>query len=455
MFGIPPLYAHQQKIINHFAHHPRNLILADAGTGKTRSALESIRTHRATGGGRTLVICPKSIMIPAWVKDCRAFTPMLSIAVSPAGMRESAYLGEADIVVTNHDAVTWLRSRQALLTGFDNVIIDESTSYKTPNSERSKAIAKLIKHFDKRSAMTGTPRANKLIDIWHQVFLIDDGERLGKRRYGFRNATHQLMADPFGNSKWVEREGAQEAVTDLISDITIRLKLEDCVDLPPQRTTSRIVELSTKLRTQYRELKRHACLLLEEGQIETIGAAALINKLLQVASGAVYDSEKNYHVLDTARYELIAQLCAERDHTLVAFQWRHQRDGIIKALESVGINEYAIIDGEHNTHTAEVVERFQEGQYRVLITHPQSAGHGLTLTRAKTTIWASPTWDAEYYQQFNRRTYRIGQTEKTEIIQIQAEDTLEENVYTTLADKTGRQATFMQLLELLTQPVAA
>jgi len=188
------------------------------------------------------------------------------------------------------------------------------------------------------------------------------------------------------------------------------------VDIPPKVERFRTYKMPPKLRRQYDTMVKQALLELERGTITAVHAAVLANKLLQIASGAVYDGERNYHVLDTERYDLIAQLCAERKQTLVAFLWRHQRDEIINALERIGISEFAVIDADHSRYVASTVEGFQRGEYRVLLAHPQSASHGLTLTNASTVVWASPTWDAERVYQFDRRIYRMGQKHKTEII---------------------------------------
>lgn len=446
--NIPPAFAHQRQITRHQIEHPRSLVLADPGTGKTRSTLDAIAEHRRNGGGRALVLAPKAILLPAWVADARRFVTGLSLvaAFAPATARYNAFRSRADVIVTNHDATPWMLRHPELFDDIDFLIIDESTAYKNPSTQRTKALIALLPFFTRRSALTGWPTPNNLLDIWAQTFLIDDGERLGRNYHKFRHATHKPVATDMGITKWVEREGTREAVADLISDISIRLKLEDCVDLPPQHHTDRTVRLSKKLRQHYEEMENHALCMVDKAEVEAINAVTLVSKLMQIASGAVYDVNRDAQLLDTERYDLIAQLCAEREHTLVAFQWKHQREGLVRALERIGINEYALIDGEHNRNTGELVERFQSGDYRVLLAQPQSASHGLTFTRAKTIIWASPTWNAEHFYQFNRRIYRIGQNSKTEIIRIIAEDTIDERVYEALSEKTNRSLNLLHLL---------
>lgn len=451
----PTLFKHQREISDFITDNGRALVFADPGTGKTAAVLDAASRHRAAGGGRVLVVCPKSIMRPAWVEDAATFTPHLKVAVAeaPATKRTAALRSDADIVVINHDGVTWLaRNFAAHLDGFDFLAIDESTAFKNKDRQRGRAMANLARHFGVRLVMTGTPMSNGLLDVWHQVYLVDDGEHLGNRYYAFRAATCEPVPVTADINKWVPKDGSYEAVADMISPISLRYQLESCVDMPKRQVTTRRVELSPKLRKYYQEMKDQAVLELENGEVEAVHAASLMGKLQQIASGSVYGVDSAYR-LAPERYDLIAELCAERDHTLVAFQWKHQRDGIMEALERAGVSNVAVIDGDHVKESAQTVADFQAGHYQVLLAHPKSAGHGLTLTKARTVIWASPTFNAEQDDQFNRRIYRTGQKETTEVIRIVGKDTVDERVVSMLQGKLDTQSTALDLLQsLMPQP---
>ena len=145
------------------------------------------------------------------------------------------------------------------------------------------------------------------------------------------------------------------------------------------------------------------------------------------------------------------QLVQERKHSLVAFNWKHERDHLVELAEKLSI-KYGVIDGSTAAHKRkDIVDRMQAGQLQVVFAHPQSAGHGLTMTKATTVIWASPTYNAEHYQQFNRRIYRAGQTQRTEVIRIAAHNTWEPEVYDKLETKLGRMD---ELLGILNQTTA-
>ena len=451
MTQIPELFSNQKTIVKRAEDQKRLLIFSDPGTGKTAAMLNCLRYSE----GRALAITPKSIMVPAWVRDCQAFTPHLSIevAIAPEKLRRSAFASGSDVVVINHGGVKWLAKNQGLLEGFDTLIIDESTAFKHPGAARSKALASIRGHFDRRYALTGTPIANNLIDIWHQVFLIDDGEHLGSRYYAFRAATHDPIPQPGGFTRWDVRDGSVETVMDLISPICLRFKLEDCVDMPPHRVSHRMVDLSGQLRRYYDRMAKDAVLALtkDDAEIEAVHAAAVRSKLMQIASGSVYGGDKSAYELGRERYDLIAQLVEERTRPcVIGFQWKHQRDGIIEALERAKLGTPLIIDGDHNKDVDATVTAFQSGKHRAILAPPKTAGHGLTLTAGGTTIWSSPIYDAELYEQLNRRIYRAGQKGSTETIIVAANDTVDEIALERLTGRVATQSDALALLKTLT-----
>jgi SNF2 family DNA or RNA helicase len=447
MTAVPELFKHQKEIAEFIARNQRAMVFADPGTGKTGACLSAIKNIKA----RAIVLCPKAIMVPAWVRDAQKFTPELSVAVAtaPAAKRIEALKSDADIVVVNHDGTKDLAKHIDLLDDFDILVVDESTAFKNKDSQRSKALAKIKDQFTYRAALTGTPMSNGLLDVWHQAYVIDDGEALGSRYYAFRAATHDSVPVTAAIMNWVPKEGSLEAVSDMLSPMTLRYALEDCIDIPEHSLHVREIELPAALMQQYVKMEKQALLALEKGEIEALNAASLIGKLLQIASGSVYGDDTT-HELARERYDLIAELVAERTAPcVIGFQWKHQRDGIIKALERAGIDEYAVIDGDTNTHVDDIVEAYQAGKYRALLAHPRTAGHGLTLTRGRTTIWASPTWDAELFEQLNRRIYRTGQQHKTETIILAAKGTADERVVEKLTGKVDAQASALDLLKLM------
>jgi SNF2 family DNA or RNA helicase len=453
----PPLFEHQARDVEFMKTHPIVFNLSDPGTGKTRVCIEAIKADPP--GSRTLVVAPLSILIPAWANDVLKFAPELSVAIAQAPHRERAFKSGAQIVITNHDAATWLADHLDLIAGFHRLVIDESTAYKNQSAKRSQAIARIAWLFEHRCLLTGTPTPNGILDLWHQTFILDGGQRLGKQFYKFRSVTcsptHKMTKRYFDArtqtmksvdiEDWEEKPGATDAVSALIADITIRNVMEECISIPLNHTYTVDFELSAAHKKAYVQLQETAMLELKAGEVTPFNSAAIANKLLQLTSGAVYSNGEAAKIA-SERYELVIDLAEARSQVVIAFNWHHQRDELIALAAKRGLS-YAVIDGSVKSEDrTKAVNEFQAGNLRIIFAHPQSAGHGLTLTKGTATIWSSPTYNLEHFEQFNHRIYRAGQKQKTETILVCAKGTLEEKVYEALRAK---QTVMSDLLTLL------
>lgn len=435
-------------------------------------AIWDFDTRRKKRGKCALVLAPKSLLRSTWFNDFKKFAPHLKVVVATASDREDTFFNkDADAYVTNIDAAKWLaKQKKGFFDRFDTLIIDESSAYKHATSQRSRAMAKIAKFFKFRRAMTGTPNGRSITDVWHQVYLLDDGKRLGSSFYSFRNAVCEpkQVGRNANAINWADKDGAEEAVFGLLQDIVIRHKFEDCVDIPANHRYVLEYELPTKHRKVYDEFQQRQYIeitrkntanatarLLGENptdvaQISAINAAVLANKLLQVASGAVYSTTDEAVLVDEGRYKMILDLVEERQHSLVFFLWKHQRDALVAEADKRGIS-FCVLDGETpENDRADMVARYQTGQYQAMFAHPKSAAHGLTLTKGTTTIWSSPTPDLEIFEQGSKRQHRIGQTQKTETITIVAPGTADERVYyQILMPKKARMDNLLDLFALL------
>lgn len=445
----PKHWAHQIVSKKFLKTNHRTYDTSDPGTGKTRVHIEAWAERRKKRGGKLLILAPKSVLKSAWGNDIRTFTPEFSYTIAYATNRQKAFDENVDIYITNLDAVKWLeKQKPSFWVGFDTIVVDEITFYKHRTSARSKAAKKIMKYFKYRNGLTGTPNSLSVTDLWHQIFLLDDGQRLGNSFFHFRNQTQSpKQVGPSANMvKWNDKPGAVEAVASLLLDITIRNPFEECMDIPPNHMYPVIYDLPPKLMKQYNELQAEAVLLLQKDDVTAVNAAVLRNKLLQLISGAVYTSEDVYEVLDTGRYELIANLVEQRKHSVVFFNWRHQKDQLHEMFTQRGI-EHEIIDGTVPDHRREaIVEQYQAGFFQTILLHPQTGAHGLTLTRGTATIWSSAIYQPDFLKQGLHRIYRGGQTLPTETILVEAADTVEQVVYNILNDKNERMLSLLELL---------
>jgi len=441
--NIPAPYAHQQSTTDFIINTKQCLITSDPGTGKTRAVLDA----HAILGGKTLVLAPLSILEAAWGEDINKFQPNIKYGVAYAKNRTKIFEdGTYDMVITNFEAVNFLQKNPQYCKQFDTIVIDEFTAFKNREAKRSKNLNKIISYFTNRIAMSGTPNSNTILDIWHPVYLIDGGERLGSRFYAFRHQACTPKFNGFAN-EWIDKPGIEEAVANKLSIISIRYALSDCMDLPDKIVRTVNTKLTPNVQKQYKLLADESVLYTKSGTVNAVHAAARVKKLLQLVTGAVYDEDGVVQFVHQERYDIVMTLVAQRAHSLVAFNWKHERDALVEIAQKEGIS-YEVIDGSVKAEKrSDIVARYQAGHIKVLFCHPQSAGHGLTLTKANTVIWCSPTYNAEHYQQFNQRIYRAGQTQKTETILIQARNTWEPEVYKKLNTKLGRMENLLHILK--------
>lgn len=460
-------YKHQLKSLDHDGRTPYVFDCSDPGTGKTYVRIMSYAARRRKNkAGKLLVVAGKSLLKSVWFNDFKKFAPDIKVVVSQAGKHDVSFAADADVVVINHDAIKWCgRKNKKFFAAFTDLVVDESTAFKRPQSDRGRVAAKVAVWFERRACLTGTPNGNTILDVWNQMMIVDGGKRLGNSYYRFRDEV--CIPVQVGKHKdaiqWEDRPGAEEAVFSLLSDVVVRHKLEECTDLPKNHAYSIPYELSAIQMRAYFQMQSSMMmevygdpLALEKaklsgkmpkpkGTLSAIHASSKMTKLLQIASGAVYDDDQKYHVIDTKRYETTIDIADERAHSIIFFMWRHQRDLMLAELEKRG-RQFALIDGTVPfTERNQIVEDFQKGYYDALVGHPKSMGHGLTLTAGTATIWPSPISDLELYVQGSRRVYRIGQKSKTENITLLADVPVEQMTYERLHVKDDRMTKLLDM----------
>lgn len=452
-----PHWPHQLASRKVFSTHQRGLDFSDPGTGKTRVHIENY--VQRLGHKRCLVVCPISLMRPAWGTDFAKFAPHLNVGYSSATKREDAFTSGDDVVVINTDGVKWLDSMlkadKNYLRGFDHLIIDELSYFKHPTSQRSQAMRRVAKFFAYRYGLTGTPNPNSVTELWHQAYIVDDGKRLGDSFFKFRNSTQN--AEQVGrlktHVKWTDKPGAEDAAFMLLKDIVVRHDFETVMThVPPNHRHTYELELPSAVRKVYDKFEKDAFVKLSNGgTISTLQAGAVRQKLLQICSGAVYsggDDASDYQLLDTTRYELTAELIEQRKHSIAFFNWRHQREQLERALKAKGIT-FAMIDGSVDVRKRDaIVADFMAGNLQNVILHYKTGAHGLTMTRGDSCFFTSPIYEADYFKQGIHRVYRGAQDKPTNTITMEAINTVETLVYDQLFSKGDRMQSFLDLLAM-------
>lgn len=397
------------------------------------------------------MIAPKKVAEGTWTREADKWDHTKMLRVSPVlgsqAKRIKALNTPADLYIVNRENVVWLVDYYRNAWPFDMVVVDESSSFKSHSAKRFKALASVGDHIDRLVELTGTPSPNGLDDLWAQIFLLDGGERLGKRYTWFRERYFQ--PDKRGADGMVysyeAKPGSEQGILEKISDICISMKAEDYLQLPDITYHEIPVEMDPKARKAYTDLEREMVLQLpeDEDDISVTSAAALSNKLLQLANGAIYDEDRNVHEIHNCKIEAFMELIEslQGKPALVFYNYQHDRTRILKVLEKTGLRVREL-------KTPQDEDDWNARKIDILLTHPASSAYGLNLQQGGNhVIWFGLTWNYELYTQANKRLHRQGQTDKVIIHHLICTGTRDEDVMQALQRKDDVQNWVMESLK--------
>jgi SNF2 family DNA or RNA helicase len=450
--GVYTPFEHQRTTATFMVMHPRCFILNDPGTGKTSAAAWAADYLMKKGKvNRVLIVCPLSIMDTAWRADLFRTVMHRSVAIATGTrqQREEIIAGPAEFVIINFDGVKVVTKALAE-GGFDLVIIDEATAIKTVSTDRWKALASIVTPTTRIWAMTGTPAAQSPMDAYGIAKMVkpDNVPR-------FAGAWKDRVMNKITQYKWVPKPDAQQTVYNALQP-AIRFTKEECLDLPDLLYTTRDVPLTAQQHKYYEAIKKQMMTVAAGEQITAANAASLINKLQQVATGAVYTD--NGEVVEFDIKNRLSELTGIIDSTshkvLVFVPFRHitavLQDALTKHLGSPHAVD-VIQGGVSAGARSEIIKRFQtEDALKVLLLAPAAAGHGITLTRADQIVWWGPTTSAELYLQCNARAHRAGQKNCVTVTHLQGSP-VERRMYAALQSKVDSH---LDLVELYKQEIA-
>lgn len=446
-------HTYQQHCINKILEIKKLGLFLDMGLGKTITTLTAVKELKYNRFlvRKVLVIAPKKVAEGTWTKEAAKWDHTKMLRVSPIlgsqTKRIRALNTPADLYIINRENVCWLVDYYRNSWPFDMVVVDESSSFKSHSAKRFKALASVCPRIDRMVELTGTPSPNGLADLWSQIFLLDAGERLGKRYTQFRERYFQ--PDKRGADGMVysyeAKPGTEASILEKISDICISMKAEDYLELPDIVYHEIPVELDKKSAKAYYELEREMVLQLPEDDemISVTSAAALSNKLLQLANGAIYDEDRQVHEVHSCKIEAFMELIEslQGKPVLVFYSYQHDRERILTALSGtrLRVRELKNTQDEDDWNAREI---------DVLLTHPASSAYGLNLQQGGNhVIWFGLTWNYELYTQANKRLHRQGQTDKVIIHHLICSGTRDEDVMQALKKKGDVQNWVMESLK--------
>lgn len=367
---------YQKYAIKYILTHPVTAAILDMGLGKTVITLSAIETliHDMFEIQKVLVIAPLRVARSTWPDEFEKWDHLsalrYSVVIGTPAERLSALNVDADIYIINRENLVWLMQQDRKHLNFDMAVLDELSSFKS-NSQRTKAFLKLRPRLKRVVGLTGTPSSNGLMDIHYEFRCLDMGERLYRFIGQYRNEFFKPDRRN-GNIVYSYKAlpGAEKEIYDRISDITISMKAVDHLKMPELISTEYPVTLDEEERKRYDDMKKDLILALPKHEITAANAAALSNKLSQMANGAVYaDDESVVHIHDRkldALEDIIES--ANGRPILVAYWYKHDLERITKMLDKLR-GGYARISSPGS------IEMWNRGEFSVGLIHPASAGH--------------------------------------------------------------------------------
>ncbi|MCR4442161.1 MAG: DEAD/DEAH box helicase [Peptococcaceae bacterium] len=444
-------HAYQRYCINRLLTDEALGLFLDMGLGKTvitLTAINDLKYNRFVVS-KVLVIAPKKVAEATWSRESKKWDHLHLLRVvavlGPQTKRIKALNTPADIYVINRENIPWLVEYYRNAWPFDMVVVDESSSFKNHQAKRFKALTWVRKFINQFVILTGTPAPNGLIDLWAQVYLLDEGQRLGKKITHYRERYFEPdKRDRDHVFSYMPKPGAAEVIQQKISDICVSMKAEDYLELPDCITVDVPVMLDQKAQVAYDKLEREMLLEVDESTIDAGSAAVLTNKLLQLCNGAVYDENRQMVEIHKCKIEAFMELIEglNGQPALVFYNFQHDLVRIKKALAGSGLRIRELKGPQDE-------DDWNNRKIDILLAHPASSAYGLNLQKGGNhVIWFGLNWSLELYQQANKRLHRQGQVEKVIIHHLVVSGGVDEDVIAALADKGSTQDKLMNALRV-------
>ena len=438
---------YQESAADFLYENNRAMILAPVGAGKTAITLTAMDDALYNGlVNRWLVVAPKRVCTDVWPVEQPKWAPdmKLVVAVGTPKQRKEAFESDAKVVVTNYDNLQSLPD----VLDFDGIVFDELTRLKNPSGARFKALNKVIDSIKIRWGLTGSFTSNGLEDVFGQCKIIDQ-QLLGRAKGAFMQKYFVLMNKDFG--EWAPRVGSLPQVMEVIKPATFVLEAGEYADkLPP----CHVVEMRCNMadRSYYEKMKRDFVVQFEKEQITALSAAVVTQKLQQMSSGFIYNTETTASTtpgrmnvtqvpiwFSTHKFDLLDELVEENQHanTIIVYNY---------------IEELAELKRRYPTaqtiNDTKAIERWNDGKIELLLIHPKSAGHGLNLQHGGCKmVFVSLPWSLELYEQTIGRLHRSGQKHDVWVYLLLTNKTIEERILGALKDKRALSDIAMEELK--------
>lgn len=467
---IPVLHPYQEAAKQFIIDHPKCGLFLDMGLGKTLITLKALMEIKPAG--HILIIAPKNIAKSTWLAEIAKWDIPVrtkSFVANANGKdltkKERLQLYES---IPDEPPAMWFINRELIADlinhmpvinkkktwFFPTVVIDELQSFKSHSSMRFKALKSISSCITRFIGLTGTPTPNGLMDLWAEIFLMDNGKRLGKNITTYRNTFFNPGVIINGYPvNYFPKPDAEEEIYSRIKDLVISIKNAE-LQLPPVIYNTVPLYLSNKEWKAYDKFARTQVLsigcLQDDGTIyiTAANAAVLQGKLSQFASGAIYtDDSHNYELMHSHKLECCEYIINNTDGpVLIAYHFKSDKQMLLDYLKAAKINVQAF-DG-----SAQMIQDWNDRKIPVMLIQPASAGHGLNLQYGgHTLIWYTVPWSLEEYLQTNARLARQGQTETVTIHHLIMQNTIDARILSRLSQKDINEKALLDAVKYAVQ----
>ena len=440
-------FAYQRPMIDHLLENDRAALFVSPGKGKTVVTLTAIDALATLGQFRgALIVAPLRVCSITWPAQVErwAHTQWMRVAnLRTAAGLKAWHEGTADIYLINSELLPnrlplMFPKRKSFTCPVDTLVIDELSLAKNPQSKRFKSLHRHLTAIERRWGLTGTPIPNNYLDLFMQVKMLDDGKRLGRTFTEYRNEFF-YPADFMGYT-YKLNHGAKEEIDGKLADLAL-VMVGEPTDLPASSVIDIQATMPVEARKQYKTLEKEMLAEIEDGEITAPSAGVLVNKLLQMTSGAVYDADRNVLPVHTAKISTLRSVIDrhQSEPVLVLCAFKHESARVIEA-----------IPGARMFDEADMTD-WQAGKIPVWVADPRSLSHGIDglQVSCRIAIWVTLTYSHETYVQTNARLIRTGQTAETLIYRLICAGTIDDAVCEALKNKSDIQSGMFYAVQAL------
>ena len=456
LFKFTP-YRHQDVGFNFMRACSRGAIFGDCGIGKTAivASFLDYLVHRGeiSEENPALIVCPISIIYQAWIKDTEKFTSIKPISIyEPSShktkqKREDRLNTPSSVYIASFSLLR-IMEKELRKKKFKFIAIDESSKIKNPQSQTYKSLLKISWKSKWRYLMSGTPAPNGPIDMWSQFFFLDSGMTLEPSLVDFRNEYYKRIAVPGRGQHagfWVQKRGIEPRINKQVEKRAIRFKSSDCLDLPDRTFMVREVQMKKDQQRVYNEMSNNLFSEVDGSSVTARVAVSRLMKLREITGGFVIDDDRNekpfkvnpkLDELDSLLEEAIGDGASK---ALVWIQYKWEARTILSRYREKYGAKGLYGDISQPEKDKNIDSFLDSDSCKLLVCHPKSAAHGLTLTSASYSIYYSLSHDFEEYYQSSMRIHRPGQKRPTFYYFLTAKGTIDESLLKCIQNKKNVQ----------------